>query len=198
MGGDVSRRGFEKFKTTLTLKKSQTWWDSDWILTFTLVCVQVCYVCICACGVRSCLQQAAWCHSWRAQPPETSYTHTPQHHHTSLVKQDYKLMLAVAAERYHLVMFSPPTFKVKLRTHLHHLWLFCKHCFFECLLFRKIARSTDTWVKCVCLCVCFPIHLYFYFCICKPICPSIRLCVCVFICPSSWPTPGRLTAVSAL
>lgn len=24
MGGDVSRRGFEKFKTTLTLKKSQT------------------------------------------------------------------------------------------------------------------------------------------------------------------------------
>lgn len=77
------------------------------------VCARVCEQvseCVYMCGVRSCLRQATWCHSWRAQPPETSYTHAHHHHHhhhTSQVEQAYKLL----QQRYHLAIVSPAIFK---------------------------------------------------------------------------------------
>lgn len=58
-------------------------------------CACVCVLCVCAVRARVCwrvrvcvcvlcLRQAAWCHSWRAQPPETSYTPARRVAHTGL------------------------------------------------------------------------------------------------------------------
>lgn len=75
----VCKNGHENLKRVVRLREGsktripKDTKKSDWTLDFACRCVCVC--------VR------VWCRSWRAQPPETSSTYTPQHHHTLLVKQ---------------------------------------------------------------------------------------------------------------
>ncbi len=100
------------------------------------------------------------------KPPTPTHLHTTTPHWVNRTSS----WLVVTAERYHLIMVLPS--KACLNTGHHSdlmpwslepsLNFFCKHCFFEGLLFSKKSKKHKYMSKCMCTCLCV--------CVCVGVC----------------------------
>lgn len=129
-----------------------------------------------------CLRQAAWCHSWRAQPPETSYTPARRVAHTGL--QTYEMIGCFwSADDLAVFKACSNTDSNVSTNHVNRRFVCLQ---ILCLLFNKEAMSTETGVTFICICLVSPfIPICVHFPLHAP--PSIQsLCICSsvsFLCP---------------
>lgn len=134
-----------------------------------------------------CLQQAAWCHSWRAQPPETSYTPARRVAHTGL--QTHEMIGCFWCTDDLAVFKACSNTDSNMSTNHVNRRFVCLQIL--CLLFSKEAKSYIYMHLSG-----FPIHSYL--CTFSFACPSLHsTLVYLFFSQFSLPTPGRPIEVSA-